>query len=91
MAGADVQKYTVDSKASDAVLSLRSAFAKVEIMAKWLENQPNDPTNGDSLVTVFGFTADDAYLIRSVFQQLETIRTTNASLFDNARKLTGLE
>lgn len=90
MAGVEVSRYTIDAKSIDIVLSLRMAFDKVESFAKWLANNPV-VEGADPLVATFNYTADEAYLIRVTFEQLEVIRTTNASTFETARKLTGLE
>lgn len=90
MAGMNVSKDAVDVRSSEAILDLRSAFRKVETLAKWLANQ-TDAGAGDPLIATLGYTEDEAYLIRSTFEQLETMRTSNTALWDTARKLTGLE
>lgn len=90
MAGLEVTRQILDMKAADAVLSLRDSLRKVESIAKWLANNPVVDTT-DPLVANFGYTSDEAYLIRVTFEQLETIRLNNLSLSETARKLTGLE
>lgn len=90
MLGQEVQTHTINYKSSETVLDLRRAFDKVEILAKWLANQQVVAGN-DPLVTVFNYTADEAYLLRTTFEQLEALRLGNLSLFETARKLTGLE
>lgn len=90
MVGQEVNQHTVNYKSSEAVLAFRSAFAKSETLAKWLANQPVVDGN-DPLVTAFGYTTDEAYLLRTTFEQFEALRLGNLSLFETARKLTGLE
>lgn len=89
--GSEVNASVINSRSADAVLSLRLAFAKVQTIAKWLANNPNDPVAGDPLVNQYGYNADEAYLIRYTFETLENIRVTNADTLETARKLTGLE
>lgn len=89
MAGIEVTKSSLDARSSEAVLDLRVAFRKVENVAKWLVNQ-TDTAEGDPLLAL-GYNADEAYLLRTTFEQLETVRTGNVPLWDTARRLTGLE
>lgn len=89
MVGTSVNKDTIDVRSAEAVLELRSAFRKVENVAKWLANQI-DTAEGDPLLAL-GYNADEAYLLRTTFEQLEAMRTSNTALWDQARKLTGLE
>lgn len=91
MAGAEVNKQVIDTRTAEAVLKLRDAFDKVENVAKWLEANPDPVTIPDILESQFGYTEAEAYNIRYVFQQLELIRTTNATLFDTARALSGMD
>lgn len=90
MAGNEVNRSVIDIRTGEAVLSLRAAFDRVENVAKFLANNPSDGAN-DPLITTFGYTADEAYVIRLVFQSFESIRISNANTFDIARKLTGLD
>jgi hypothetical protein len=87
--GFDVSKATLDQKAAQAVIAVRSAFDKVENVAKWLANHPSDGT--DPLVELFGYTVDEAYVLRVFFETLDSVRVVNSSTFDLGRKLTGLE
>lgn len=93
MAGMQVDRFMLDSKAADAVLDLRRAFDKVEHIAKWLTNNPAKPAadGGDPLISEFGYSEDDAYVVRVVFQNFDTVRVDNANNFDIASKLTGLD
>lgn len=88
--GYDVNKNVIDMKSAGAVIALRSAFEKVEIMAEWLADNPSDGTN-DPLVTTYGYTVDEAYALRVFFETFNTIRINNESMFDVGRKMTGLE
>lgn len=90
--GFDVNKGTLDMKAAQAVLSLRSAFEQVETVTKWLANHPNDGTNPDPLTEdPFGYSADEAYALRSFFETFDGVRTANQAAFDIGRTMTGLE
>ena len=88
-AGYEVSKSLIDMKTGDSVLALRQSFEKIETVAKWLTTQV-DTENGDPLLGM-GYSADEAYLIRNTFEQLEALRTSNTALWEQARKLTGLE
>lgn len=90
MLGVDVSQYTINAKASDAVMSLRLAFDKVETFSKWLALNPNTPET-DPLVEKFGFTVDEAYLLRLFFQNFETVRLETAAQLEIGRNMTGLE
>lgn len=89
MAGIEVTKSVIDTRVAEAVLALRLAFDKIENVAKFLANNPNGET--DPLISVYGYSADDAYLIRLVFESFESTRVNNATMFDTSRKLTGLD
>ncbi|QJD49744.1 hypothetical protein SEA_CLUBPENGUIN_20 [Streptomyces phage ClubPenguin] len=90
--GFDVNKNTLDMKAAQAVLAVRSAFEQVETITKWLANHPNDGTNPDPLtLEPFLYTADEAYAMRNYFETFDGVRTANAATFDAGRKMTGLE
>lgn len=88
--GLEVNKNVLDMKAAQAVLELRSALDKTEAIAKWLANHPVVDTV-DPLVVDFGYTADEAYALRSYFESVDSIRTGNSNLIDIGRKMTGLE
>lgn len=88
--GLEVNKATVNMKSAQAVLEMRSALEKTEAIAKWLGNQP--VVNAvDPLIAEFGFTVDEAYILRLYFESVDAIRTNNITLFDTGRKMTGLE
>jgi hypothetical protein len=88
--GYEVNQDILNAKCADAVIKLRSAFDGIENIAKWLANNPSDGTN-DPLVNEFGYTADEAYVIRIFFETFDSVRTANTSTFDIGRKMTGLE
>lgn len=91
--GFDVTKQTLDAKTAQAALRLRESFDQIETIAKWLANHPNpgpDNTN-DPLVTDFGYSTDEAYVLRNYFETFDGVRTANQATFDVGRKLTGLE
>lgn len=91
MAGMEVNRNLLDMRAAEAVLLLRNALAKVESVAKWLANNP--VVDGVDPLTIgeFNYTADEAYLLRFVFETLESLRVSNENLSETSRKLTGLE
>lgn len=89
MAGIAVTRAVMDVRLGESALSLRDAFSKVDNIYYWLQNNPNGGT--DPLVTEFGYTADEAYLVRVTFEGLKNLKTNNDSLLGNLRKLTGLE
>lgn len=88
--GNEVNKSILDTKCAEAALYLRSAFEKVENIAKWLSNHPVDGEN-DPLVTEFGYNSDEAYALRLYFETFDNVRNQNGSAFDTGRKMTGLE
>jgi hypothetical protein len=88
--GLNVDKSTLDMKAAQSVIELRSALDKHEAIAAWLGNRP--VVDGvDPLTTDFGYTADEAYALRLYFEGVENIRVSNANLTTVGRKFTGLE
>jgi hypothetical protein len=89
--GNTVNKSILDIKAGQAVVALRFAFDLCETVDKFLVNTPMNSDNTDPLVTVFGYTADEAYALRLVFQTIEGVRTANQTTWDTARKISGLE
>jgi hypothetical protein len=88
--GYEVSKPVLDSKAAQALLQLREAFENVEAVSKFLANNPSDG-QVEPLVTVYGYTVDEAYSLRLVFETFETIRINSLPTFEIARKVTGLE
>lgn len=93
MAGSNVDRPLLDAKMAEAVISIRRAFRQVETIQAWLVNHPV-PDNGagvDPLTGEFGYDADEAYLIRLVFGDLDYAGNNLTSTMKNARKLTGLE
>ncbi|QBZ73581.1 hypothetical protein SEA_ROSAASANTEWAA_17 [Streptomyces phage RosaAsantewaa] len=88
--GLEVTKTVLDGKAAQAVLEMRSALDKTESIAKWLANHPVVDTV-DPLIAEFGYTNDEAYVLRFYFESVDNIRINNANLIDTGRKMTGLE
>lgn len=87
--GYEVTKPILDSKCAEAVLALRAAFDKIDIISSWLGNHPV-VDNIDPLVSEFDYTVDEAYALRLYFETFESIRVSNANTFDIGRKMTGL-
>lgn len=93
MAGVEVSRQGLDNKIGQALLGLRSSLAQCESINIWLSNNPvpNADPNEDPLVVDLGYTVDEAYVIRLVFEQIATVKASTTALEANARKLTGLE
>lgn len=104
MAGREVTRQLLDMKAAEAIVAVRHAFEKVETVKEFLSTVPSDapggdpltlPTNptdaldSDSAAGKFGYTADEAYLIRYLFESL--MQFDIKALLKDGRKLTGLE
>lgn len=85
-----VDQNTLNSKAGQTVMALRTAFDQVQAVAVWLSNHP--VVNGvDPLISEFNYTQDEAYVLRLFFNTFNTVRTDNAETFNIGRKITGLE
>lgn len=79
----------INSKAAQAVHSLRTGFEMVNTYAAWLANQP--VVNGaDPLETIYGFSADEAYVLRTFFETMSQVSTTSQPAFELGQKITGL-
>ena len=88
--GLNVDKPTLDMNAAQAVIELRSALNKHEAIAAWLANHPViDGT--DPLIAEFGYTTDEAYILRMYFEGVDAIRVANPNLISTGRKMTGLQ
>lgn len=88
--GLEVTKQTLDMKAAQAVIALRTALNQHESIAAWLVNHPI--VNGtDPLIADFGYNADEAYALRFYFEGVEALRVNNPNLIAIGRKMTGLE
>lgn len=88
--GLAVDKSTLDMKAAQAVLELRSALNKHEAIATWLANHPV-VEGEDPLLTEFGYNNDEAYALRMYFEGVDNIRVANPNLISTGRQMTGLE
>lgn len=91
--GYDVNKGTLDMKAGQTVLQLRTAFDLVQILAGWLEDHPKvgsidplmDETKG------FNYSAQEAADLRLFFSTMDAVRSSNGETFDIGRRMSGLE
>src|SRR5690606_11043537 len=90
MAGFQVTPELLNARAGEAAQLLSRALGRVEQLKLWLDDHPGYVAES-FLVTEFGLTSQEAYLLHSVFADLATIRTTHAAALALARKLTGLE
>jgi len=104
MAGREVTRTALDERSAEALMAIRDAFRKVDTIQEFLSNNPvangvdpltlpttdnTDPMNPKPGPGKFGYTADEAYLIRLVFQQLTDLNAK--SPLKLGRKLTGLD
>lgn len=95
MAGQDVTRNDLDYKLSQTLVSARVVVKDLETIQSFLER--TTAVNGVDPLTVpfadggkFGYTEDEAYLIRVTFEQLAAAKTTIGPVLDTARALTGL-
>lgn len=94
MAGVTVSRNDLDWKASRTVLAIREAFENSEVIYNFLAQYPSNAEGGDHLTKPldqggFGYTDDEAYLIRLVFEQLHALDIE--PILEQGSKLTGLE
>ena len=89
--GIEVTKPMLDGKVAQAVLAVRSALERVEAIQSWLANQPVVDGVDPLTLEPFGYNADEAYAMRLYFGTVDNIRTSNPSISDAGRKMTGLE
>lgn len=86
----DVNRSQLDQAAGEAVIAVRSSFERVGILAAWLTDNPAPTAQTDPLVVEHGYTEDEAYLMRRVFQELDVASEGIEATMEIARKLTGL-
>ena len=95
MIGYKVNKELLDVRSAEAVIAVRDAFEKVERVKNYLANLPQDEDGVDPLVRPvtengkFGYSADEAYLLRVVFDELSALNIDPT--LEKGQKLTGLE
>lgn len=94
MAGLEVTRSQLDMKSAEAIIALRDAVAQAETIQAFLSTIPVAQDGTDPLVVPeleggFGYTADEAYLIRFLFQSITDLPIDN--LREQGRKLTGLQ
>lgn len=84
-----VDKGSLDSRVGEAARNLAVTLASIRKIKLWLDDNPGYDATSD--LVALGYTEDEAYLLHTVFTQLDEIRTTHADALALARKLTGLE
>jgi len=89
MAGISVTKDTLDFQAGETVVALRDAYVLVQRMAAFISDQ-QATEDSDPLVDTYGYTKDEAYMLRMVFENLDASYEDIADVMQIARKLTGL-
>lgn len=93
MAGQEVTRNELDLKMARTLVAARTVVSDLETINAFLDRPEID---GVDLLTAapaeggFGYSTDEAYLIRSTFQQLAGIRPTIGPILEAARGLTGL-
>lgn len=94
MAGFIVDRGMLDQTAAEAVVNTREAFRKVETVYDFLANNPLTE-DGDPLTKpaeeggYFGYTDEEASLIRTVIETLHSLEPTD--ILHIGKKLTGLQ
>lgn len=90
MPGYEVRRDQLDQACAEAVLQTREALRKVETVYEFLANNP--AVDGVDPLTDpeghFGYTEDEAYLVRLVIEGLHNLPAEN--ILHTGRKLTGL-
>lgn len=89
--GIEVTKQMLDGKVAQAVISMRSALEKVEAIQAWLANHPVVDNVDPLTQEPYNYTDDEVYAMRLYFGQVDSIRTSNTTISDVGRKMTGLE
>jgi hypothetical protein len=104
MAASDVNRAALDYAASHALIDVREAMRKVETVYEFLQNHPSDAPGGDPLTLPttpadamnptevagrFGYTADEAYRLRFIFENL--MQFGIKALLKEGRHITGLD
>lgn len=94
MAGLEVSRSNLDQKVAEAIIAVRRSFRQVDRVNGFLSNNPSNAVDGDLLTKDpaeggFGYTADEAYLIRVTFEQLTALDVEGP--LELGRKLTGLD
>lgn len=96
MAGQEVTRNDLDYKMAQTLVSARTIVKDLETVQSFLERTAPGVDEPDPLTVPltdggkFGYTADEAYLIRATFQQLSGAQATIGPVLDTARALTGL-
>lgn len=97
-----MNRQMLDQKAASTIIALREALRNSETIYHFLATVPanapggdpltkpqTDPETGIFIPSAFGYSEDEAYLIRFVFESLHGINVQ--PIMEAARKLTGLE
>ena len=101
MAGSTVDRDLLDFRLSEAIVSVREAFVLVDRISGYLDTIPIETEEGESGEVVqtdpltlspseggFGYSEDEAQLIRAIVRRLDNLDTELT--LRHARKLTGL-
>lgn len=93
MLGYPVDPNSLNMKAYQIALDLRTVFSKVDQVAGWLADHPVVNNTDPLTAEPYNYTQDEAYLLRVYFEGWEDVRTSQGTteLFTKGRKLTGLE
>lgn len=89
-AGFKVSRDLLDARAGEVARDLQRVLTRAEQIHLWLIDQPV-VDGADPLVSEFGYTEDEAYLLRSTFTDLTGLASAEDSVLVRTRKLSGLE
>lgn len=102
MAGQEVTRNDLDYRMSQTVVAARNVIRELDTINMFLERMPVAadgidpltlpfaPAEAGGIPGKFGYTEEEAYLIRSTFQQLAGMKPALDPILTTARALTGL-
>lgn len=105
MAGREVTRLELDGRMADSLVSIRTAVDKLTTINEFLATIPvvdgvdpltistelADPMEPTSAVGKFGYTAEEAVLIRDTFGTLLALGSSLGPVLKTSRRLTGLD
>lgn len=89
--GPEINKYMLDDMGKRAFTESRVAFDKFMAIHAYLAFHPRIGSEPDPLTTELGYSEEDAYTFRDVFESFGEAFEALAPKFQEARKITGLE
>lgn len=87
-----IDQMSINGRTVNALITLRNAYDVIESFASFIRlHDPEEGSSVDPLVEKFGYTVEEATILRDVFLGLDQARVDNEEIFAKARKITGLE